>query len=266
MKKIKAFFKFKKSGKVVICRVSDLLQKGHDPKKLMCEFMRVNHEVWDDITHPEYVWTEEMLKSQFKTCPELLYCAFEAGTLVGTASGFFCDEEDLGKYKTWLEKTAYGFYTHHKPNGKIAFGADLSVVRAASPKISNRLMLSILYPILSNGIKSLYLGSRIPSYHKHQDMNVEEYVFGKRKNGKPLDPELYFYLKDGFETVEIIPEYMDDPESLNYGVLIRWDNPLYEITKALPFLKIVIRFVGKALFLNNSKIKSGAFKAGSHAK
>ena len=42
---------------------------------------------------------------------------------------------------------------------------------------------------------------------------------------------------DGFEIVEIIPEYMEDPESLNYGVLIKWSNPLYKVTMALPFLK-----------------------------
>lgn len=235
---------------MAICRVSDLLHKGHDPQNLMSEFIRVNHEVWDNITHPEYVWTEEMLASQFKTCPELLYCAFEDGKLVGTASGFFCHEEDLEKYKTWLEKTGDGFYTHHQPKGKIAFGADLSVVREASPKISSRLMLSLLVcAILGNGIKSLYLGSRIPSYHKHQEMKVEEYVFGKRKNGKPLDPELYFYLKDGFEIVEIIPGYMDDPESLNYGVLIKWNNPLYRITQAVPFLKPLIKVVGSFFLL-----------------
>jgi hypothetical protein len=80
-------------------------------------------------------------------------------------------------------------------------------------------------------------------------MSVEDYVYGMRKSGKPLDPELYFYMKNGFEIVDIIPKYMEDPDSLDYGVLIRWENPLYWVTRALPFLKPVIRYAGKKLFL-----------------
>ena len=195
-----------------------------------------------------------MLRSQFSTCPEHLYCAFEGGKMVGTASGFICDEEDLEKYKTWQEKTSNGHFTHHKPRGKAGFGADLSIMRQASPRISSRLMLSLLIcGVLGNGIKSLYLGSRIPSYHKHKDMKVEDYAFGKRQSGKSLDPELYFYLKNGFKIVEVIPEYMHDPESLNYGVLIRWDNPGYSIAQMFPFLKWLIRLISASVLLQIPK-------------
>jgi hypothetical protein len=249
--KLKRFLKLKYSGNsVMVCRVSDLLDKGFDPERIMREFIKVNEAVWNDITHPEYVWTEKMLRSQFAVCPEFLYCAFENGKMMGTASGFLCYPEDLENYKTWLEKTDNGLYSHHRPNGRIAFGADLSVVREASPKVSSRLMLSLLVcSVLGNGIKSLYLGSRIPGYHKYKHMKVEDYVSGRRRNGKPLDPELYFYFKDGFEVMEVIPEYMHDPASLNYGILIRWDNPLYNVTRIFPFLKWMIRLVSILLLL-----------------
>lgn len=251
MGRIGTFLKLKKNNRVSICRVSDLLEKGVDPAVIIEDFIRINRDVWNDITLSEYVWTEEMLQSQFKLCPQHLYCAFENGRMVATASGFLCNEEDLGRDKTWLEKTGYGFFTHHDPQGNIGFGADLSVTREASQKTSDRLMYSLLVcGLLGYGLKALYLGSRIPSYHKHKDMRVEDYVFGKQVTSKkPLDPELYFYLKDGFEIVEVIPEYMDDPDSLNYGVLIRWRNPLYWLSKALPFLKPMIRFGGELLLL-----------------
>ena len=239
-----------KRKKISICRVSDLLDRGFDAQEIIDEFIRINKAVWDDITLTEYVWTEEMLRSQFSTCPEHLYCAFEDGKMVGTASGFICDEGDLEKYKTWLEKTANGHFTHHKPRGKVGFGTDLSVMREASPGISSRLMLSLLVcGVLGSGVKALHLGSRIPSYYKYEDMKVKDYVFGKRKSGKPLDPELYFYLKAGFKIVEIIPEYMHDPESLNYGVLIRWDNPFYKLTRIFPFLRWTIKFIAAILLI-----------------
>jgi hypothetical protein len=253
--KVKAFVTlFKKRAEpknmLAIARVSDLIEKGLETDLLANEFTRINKEVWGNIIDSQYIWTKEMLMSQFQICPQLLYCAFENGKMVATASGIFTTEEDLKNHKSWLGKTGDGYYTTHKPDGNVGFGADLSVLREAVKKTSDKIMLALLLvTILGEGLKSLFLGSRIPSYHKYKNMKVEDYVFGKRKSGKPLDPELYFYQKLGFEIVEIIPEYMEDPESLNYGVLIRWNNPLYRITKTFPFLKSVIKYVGKKLFI-----------------
>jgi hypothetical protein len=253
--KINAFLKlFKKRAEpkniLAIARVSDLIEKDFDTDMLADEFIRIDKEVWQDITNSQYLRTRSMMMSQFQICPQLLWCAFENGKMVATASGIFITEEDFKKHKSWLEKTDRGFYTTHKPHGDIAFGADLSVVPATSKKTSDNIMLALLFvTILGEGLHALFLGARIPSYHKYKHMKVEDYVFGKRKSGKPLDPELYFYQKLGFEIVEIIPEYMEDPESLNYGVLIRWNNPLYRITKTFPFLKSVIKYVGKKLFI-----------------
>lgn len=253
--KVKAFKKIferetESKKTLAIARVSDLIEKGFDTGMLANEFIRINKEVWGNIIDSQYIWTKEMLKSQFQICPQLLWCAFEKEKIVATASGIFTTEDDLKKHKSWLKKTANGFFTTHKPDGDIGFGADLSVVGGASKKTADKIMLALfLVTILGEGLKSLYLGSRIPSYHKYKHMKVEDYVFGKRKSGKPLDPELYFYQKLGFEIVEIIPEYMEDPESLNYGVLIQWNNPLYRITKTFPFLKSIIKYVGKKLFI-----------------
>lgn len=245
-----------KRRKISICRVNDLLNRGFDAHEIIGEFIRINKAVWDDLTLPEYVWTEEMLRSQLSTCPEHLYCAFEGGKMVGTASGFRCDEEDFKRYRTWLEKTDNGYFSHHKPHGRVGFGADLSMVSGASPRTSSRLMLSLLvYGVLGSGVKALYLGSRIPGYRRHKEMKVEEYVFGKRKSGKPFDPELYFYLKNGFKIVEVIPEYMHDPESLDYGVLIRWDNPFYNLTRIFPFLRWIIKSIAATLLLRMPEIQ-----------
>jgi len=253
--KVKAFKKIferetESKKTLAIARVSDLIEKGFETDLLADEFIRINKEVWGNIIDSQYIWTKEMLMNQFQLCPHLLYCAFENGEIVATASGIFTTEEDLRKHQSWLEKTGDGYYTTHNPDGNVGFGADLSVLREAVKKTSAKIMLALLLlTILGEGLKSLFLGSRIPRYHKYKHIKVEDYVFGKRKSGKPLDPELYFYQKLGFEIVEIIPEYMEDPESMNYGVLIRWNNPLYKITKTFPFLKSVIKYVGKKIFI-----------------
>ncbi len=251
MKNLKAFLKLRKSDRtLIISRVSDLVQGGFDIEKLALDFVRLNQEVWGDITGARYLWTKEMVLSHFRTCPRHIYCAFEKGSMVGSLTNIATTKNDMKSNKTWLEKTGGGYLDTHRPDGNIGFGVDLSVSRRASGKVSNRLILSALFvSVLGEGLKAVYLGARIPGYHKNQPLSVQEYVYGKRKTSKPLDPELYFYLKNGFEIVEIIPEYMDDPESLNYGVLIGWKNPLYDVTKVFPFLKTMIRKIGQLLFL-----------------
>lgn len=247
----------KKNG-VVVSRIDDLLIAGMDMDRLIDNFIRINKEVWDKIVSAEgYVWTEEMLKSQFNICPDTIYCAFENGKMVATLTYIRINKEDLNVRKTWLEKTYNGFLTTHRTDGNLVFGVDLSVLAKAPKKVSDKILLTAIFiGVMGGGIKSAYLGARIPSYHKHEGLSVEEYVFSKRKNGKPLDPELYFYAKNGFKTVEIIPEYMDDPESLNYGVLVRWDNPFYKITRVFPFLKSAIKLFGKAFLLQVPEIIS----------
>lgn len=253
--KIKTFFKLGRNNTkngLVTARISDLLKSRANAESLAEDFVRINLEVWKGITNT--FWTKEMVLNHFKICPQIQYCAFENGKMVATLTNMFTTEEEMLKNKTWLEKTGNSYLTTHRPKGDIGFGVDLSVTREASKKVSDRIVLAAIFiSVLGEGLKGVWLGARIPSYHKHKDMKVEDYVFGKRKSGKPLDPELYFYQKLGFEIVEIIPDYMEDPESLNYGVLIKWDNPLYKVTKIFPFLKPVIRFIGKKLFLRIPK-------------
>jgi hypothetical protein len=236
---------------MAVCRISDLIESGLLPLHKICNDMtKINKDVWGSITEAQYVWTEQMLQSQFKICPNLIFCAFNDGKMVATLTSIHTTETEIERKSTWLEKAGNGYLTTHIPTGNVAFGIDLSVLKGAPKKISDRILLSAIFMgVLGGGLKSAYLGARIPSYYKYKDMKVEDYVYGKRKNGKPLDPELYFYIKDGFEIVEIIPEYMDDPDSLNYGVLIKWDNPIYKLTKALPFLKPIICWIGEKVLL-----------------
>lgn len=254
--RLRTFFKLKNcSKKLAICRVSDLMKHWPNLDNLANEFARIDRDVWAVITQDSrFSKTKEIAKSHFKICPQITYCAFEDGKLVATLTNMFTTEVDLAKNKTWTEKTGNGYLTTHLSNGDVGFGVDLAVTKEASKKVSGRLVLTaILIGVLGEGLKGVWLGARIPSYHKHKNMKVEDYVYGTRKNGKPLDPELYFYMKDGFEIMEIIPEYMDDPDSLNYGVLVRWSNPLYKVTKTLPFLKPMIRWIGKKIFLRIPK-------------
>ena len=112
--KVKAFKKIfgretKSKYALTIARVSDLIEKGFDADMLANEFIRINKEVWGNITGSQYIWTKEMLKSQFQICSHLLYCTFENGKIVATASGIFVTEEDFKNISPGLRKLIADF-------------------------------------------------------------------------------------------------------------------------------------------------------------
>ena len=82
--------------------------------------------------------------------------------------------------------------------------------------------------VIAFSLKQGVLGARIPRYHKFADqMSSSEYLTAKTKSGRYLDPEIGFYHKLGLNVVRVIPNYINDPDSCNNGVLLQWKNPFY---------------------------------------
>jgi hypothetical protein len=57
-------------------------------------------------------------------------------------------------------------------------------------------------------------------------MSADEYA-RKVVAGELDDPVLSFQLKNGFNFVKILPNYMKGSRSLNYATFIEWKNPDY---------------------------------------
>lgn len=222
-------------GKIHIYNVACLLAKGYSKEKIIEGFVQVNEEVWTPPIPPDVLWTSEMMEEQLKNCPDMLYCAIIEGQMVGTVSAIYVDEQTALNSTTWKVISGNGTLSTHKKDGDTAFGIDLSV----SPAFQNLGIADMLVEksflisgILSNK-KGVYLGARVPAFHKYaKKRSIEEHVYGK--NGKTRDPEIRIYQKNGFRVVKIMSGYMEDPHSLDYGVLMFWENPIYKYTKYLP--------------------------------
>ena len=61
-----------------------------------------------------------------------------------------------------------------------------------------------------------------------KEMSAEEYA-KKVVAGELSDPVLSFQLKNGFQFIRILPDYMKDRRSLNYAAFIEWKNPEYRL-------------------------------------
>ncbi|NQT30537.1 MAG: hypothetical protein HQ596_08185 [Candidatus Saganbacteria bacterium] len=192
--------------------------------------LRIEKAAWG-----EKAATQEMLVSRMMVFPEGFFCATKNGKIQGFAVNEIINYHKHRKQRlSWANLTDNGFLTKsHDSTGDSLYGVSISV----PPSVSDKNVAKKLYEYggklaIKYRLKKIYLGSRIPSYLKYASkLKVEDYVYGKSSSGRPLDPELALYLKLGLKIEKIIPDFFDDPESLNYGVIVSWSNAFYPFTK-----------------------------------
>jgi ribosomal protein S18 acetylase RimI-like enzyme len=176
--------------------------------------------------------TFEMFESRIKTFPEGNLVAVLDGKIVGVVVVEIINSNLLNNFSTWYEITDNGFIAKtHNPKGDTLYGVTLSVHPLYQNRgIGKELMIAVGKLAIKHNLKGGLLGARIPHYHKYADkIKVGDYVkiTQKDQNDIPPDPELMFYQRLGLKIIKIIPNYFDDSESLNYGVLMLWENPFY---------------------------------------
>jgi hypothetical protein len=128
-----------------------------------------------------------------------------------------------GGERTWSQITDGGTIrnSHHR-EGQYIFGVNLSV-HPDHPGVGFALQVRVWGLGVRDHKRGAYIGSRVPSYCRaHEHHSIEEWVFGE--NGKSHDALVRYYQSGGLRIVRILPEYFQDPESLNYGVLMYVSN------------------------------------------
>lgn len=186
--------------------------------------------VEDEAWPKELRATEEMFHARIETFPEGVIVAENTDRIVGVVVGEIVKYDINAKtIPSWQEITDSGFIRRsHNSNGDTIYGVDLSVSPLASGGASKSLMIAMGKLVIAFALKQGVLGARMPRYHKFVDqMSPEEYLRAKTRGGRYLDPEVGFYNKLGLNVVRVLPNYFDDPDSCNNGVLLEWKNPFY---------------------------------------
>ena len=87
------------------------------------------------------------------------------------------------------------------------------------------MMQSMYQIVVEIGLDRLLGGGRMPGYQKRaSEMTANEYVDAVIA-GTIHDPVISFLLRTGRMPIAVVENYLDDEESLNYGVLMEWKNP-----------------------------------------
>lgn len=189
----------------------------------------IDHEAFSGDMPKNLLFTEDHFRSWIEAFQEGFLVAISDGVVVGYAAIQILNEDVDNPIPTWAEATNNGFIAKtHNPKGNTVYGISFCVSRSVGGLgVGKRLMLGIIEA--TKKYKDVHLGvivSRVPGYHKvATQMTIEDYVFKTRSSGLAEDPLLAFYQRCGWRITKILPNYIEDKESHNYGVLMTYRRP-----------------------------------------
>lgn len=204
-------------------------------KKDFPQIMRVEKSAWE----PEWQASEDKFLARIQTFPEGVLGAFVKKELAGTTTSmvFNFDLKKLADYsKSWGEITGNGYITTHQPAGKALYIVSLAVDESFQGEGLGRELVEAQRKLAKKKkLDLVVLGSRLPGFRsflvkKYPDQlptgkalkkEVNTYLFSKRADGKPIDPEIRFYHSYcGFQIGKLIENFGPDEASGNFGVLM----------------------------------------------
>jgi predicted amidohydrolase/predicted N-acetyltransferase YhbS len=186
--------------------------------------------------YPEKMaWSSDELLHHLEVFPEgQLVAANAEGQIVGSASSLIIDWDDYAESAQWPIITGRGTFDTHNRLGKTLYGADVCVDPATRRShIGTQFYDARKKMVRERGLKRLLTGGRIPGYSKVAgQMTAQEYV-SEVVRGKRTDPTLSFQLANGLVVLDVVPGYLEDPDSGGFATLLEWLNPEYVTTVGL---------------------------------
>lgn len=173
----------------------------------------------------------DALRAQIIHFPEGQMVVEYDKVIIGFCITFIINEAEAMKPHTWKEITGSSFASRHDPLGDFLYGMDICVDPAfRGKKIGERLYNERRKLCQSLKLKGILFGARIPGYSRRKKLypTPEEYLEAV-KSKKIKDPTVSFQIKNGFEPIMVLKDYLpSDTDSNGYAILMRWENPLID--------------------------------------
>jgi ribosomal protein S18 acetylase RimI-like enzyme len=190
------------------------------------QLIRVQQESFPPPFPSELWWNEEQLTNHVSLFPEGALCVEVDGRVVGSMTGLLVHFDPRHPSHTWEEITDGGYIRNHRPDGNTLYVVDICV----SPNyrklgLGKWLMQSMYEVVVRLNVDRLLGGGRMPGYHRHADRLSATQYLEKVLKGELKDPVITFLLRCGRTPLQVIENYLEDEESLNYAVLMEWRNP-----------------------------------------
>jgi predicted amidohydrolase/GNAT superfamily N-acetyltransferase len=176
-------------------------------------------------------YSEGAITGQINMFPEGQFVVTVGDRIVGYCATFIISGDLALKPHTWLEITGNGYASRHDANGNWLYGMEVVVdPDSRGYRLGQRLYNERKKLCENLKLEGIVFVGRLPALSRHLQRfgTVENYV-EMVKQRKQRDPVLSFQLRNRFEVIGIIPEYIaNDQQSLGYGVHLAWRNPKVE--------------------------------------
>ncbi|AST95828.1 GNAT family N-acetyltransferase [Shouchella clausii] len=188
--------------------------------------LQIQKEAFPPPFPSELWWTVEQVEAHAAVFPAGALLAEINGEVAGSATSLLVSNAD--RSHTWEEISDNGLIrASHQPDGDTLYGIDLCV----RPRYRGKGVAAALYEarkqtVIQLGLTRFAAVCRIPGYHAvSTEIGPEQYV-SEVKNGKRSDQVLSFMMKQGLTPTHVLNGYVEDAESLNYGVFVEWRPPV----------------------------------------
>jgi ribosomal protein S18 acetylase RimI-like enzyme len=171
---------------------------------------------------PEAVWPEEVLLEHLEHFPEGQFSILDdRGRLVADATSMKVASEKALRPHRWSGITGAGTLAPHDPDGDAFYGVDLAVDPAFRGRgLARHLYAARIALAMAQGCRRFVAGARIPGYHLFQEHTTPQEYLQQVERGLIYDPTLSIQLHLGFTLKGLLPDYITDPESLNFAAHI----------------------------------------------
>lgn len=193
---------------------------------------------------PGAYWKRESIEKLLKIFPAGQIAMLVDDKIVGCALSLIIKYNHFGDTHTYKDVTGNYTFSTHTSSGDVLYGIEVFIIpEYRGLRLGRRLYDARKELCESLNLRAIVFGGRIPNYHKYSDkLSPKEYIQQVR-NKEVHDPTLNFQLSNDFHVKKILKNYIPgDDESLDYAVLLEWDNIYYEKTpSAISTNKPIVR-------------------------
>lgn len=180
---------------------------------------------------PDY--SEEIISAQITHFPLGHFVAVYDDVICGYCASIRVSGEKALKKHTWREITGGGYGSTNDNNGEYLYGYEVCVdPERRKLRIGQRFYNERKKLCRFLRLKGIIFVGRLPRLKtKIKETGTAEKYLELAKNKVIRDPILSFQIRNGFEVIDLIENYLPaDKESLGYGCHLIWKNPEYDET------------------------------------
>lgn len=194
------------------------------------DYEELKHAMIDSYTNlPDSYWKESQIKTLVDKFPEGQVVLKINEEIVACALSIIVTYEDFKGQYTYEQVTGGYQFTTHDNTGDVLYGIEVFIKPQYRGMRLGRRLYDYRKELCENmNLRGIAFGGRIPGYHNYaKDLSPKQYI-EKVRMKEINDPVLNFQMSNDFHVSRVLKNYLDgDKASMEYAVLLEWDNIYY---------------------------------------